>query len=190
MVRAFQDTPIPGDVVRRVLRAGLRAPSAGNTQGTDLLVLDGPDETARYWDVTLPQARRERFAWPGLLRAPVLVIPVASPDAYVARYGEPDKARSGLGAGPDAWPVPYWYVDAAFLAMLIQLAAVDEGLGSLFFGVFGHEAALMEALGVPATHKPVGTIALGVPDAEAERPSASASRERRTLDQVVHRGGW
>jgi len=190
MVRSFEPTPIADDVLRRVLRAGLRAPSAGNTQGTDLVVLAGPAQTARYWDVTLPSERRDRFPWPGLLRAPVLVIPLASPGAYVERYREPDKASSGLGAGAEAWPVPYWYVDTAFMAMVIQLAAVDEGLGALFFGIFDHTDALMRALEVPSEHHPIGTIALGHPDEAGDRPSASLARGRRTLDQIVHRGGW
>ena len=177
MVRSFAPTPVPSDVLRRVLRAGLRAPSAGNTQGTDMVVLDGPEQTARYWDVTLPEERRAGFPWPGLLQAPVLVIPIASPDAYVARYRESDKAASGLGESTEAWGVPYWYVDAAFMAMLIQLAAVDEGLGALFFGIFEHETALMDELGVPASLTPIGTIAIGTPDTTGDRPSQSAGRE-------------
>ena len=27
------------------------------------------------------------------------------------------------------WPVPYWYIDTGFTALLILLAVVDEGLG-------------------------------------------------------------
>lgn len=190
MVRSFTPTPISDDVLRRVLRAGLRAPSAGNTQGTDLVVMNGPEQTARYWDVTLPVERRAAFPWPGLLRAPVLVIPLASSAAYVERYRERDKATSGLGDGADAWAVPYWYVDAAFMAMLIQLAAVDEGLGALFFGIFEHTDALMAALAVPEDRRPIGTIALGHPDEGSDRPSGSSARARRTVDQIVHIGGW
>jgi nitroreductase len=190
MVRSFAATPIPADVLRRVLRAGLRAPSAGNTQGTDLVVLQGPDQTARYWDVTLTPDRRPTFPWPGLLRAPVLVIPFASREAYLERYREPDKARSGLGADADRWPVPYWFVDTAFAAMLIQLAAVDADLGALFFGIFDHQDALLAALDVPDGFEPIGTIALGYPDTAGDRLSQSAARPRRTLDQVVHLDGW
>jgi len=189
MVRAFDGRPVPPDVLERVLRAAMRAPSAGNTQGLDLVVLEG-DDTARYWDVSLPEARRGAFAWPGLLRAPVLVIPVADPAAYVARYAEPDKARTGLGEGADRWGVPYWYVDAAFAAMVALLSVVDEGLGACFFGQFEHEGALKEALGIPVERRPIGTIALGWADAEVERPGGSSRRPRRTLDEVVHRGGW
>lgn len=188
MVRSFEARPVPVDVLERVLESTMRAPSAGNTQGLDLVVLEGA-ETARYWDVTLTAERRDVFPWPGLLRAPVLVIPVGHPGAYVERYGEADKARSGLGDGVDAWTVPYWFVDSAFAAMVTLLAAVDEGLGACFFGQFEHEPAVKSALGIPAERRPVGTIALGWAD-DGDRPSFSSTRPRRSLDDVVHRGGW
>lgn len=189
MVRSFTSEPVPTDVLTRVLAAAVRAPSAGNTQGTDLIVLEGPDQTARYWDVTLPSDRRADFPWPGLLAAPVLVVPVASRSAYLARYSEPDKVSSPLGTA-DRWAVPYWYVDTAFAAMLIQLAAIDENLGVLFFGIFENTDALAVALGIPEGHLPIGTIALGYPSDADDRPSRSSQRPRRTLDDVVHRGRW
>jgi nitroreductase len=170
------------------LALAVKVPGAGNTQGLDLVVLTD-EETSRYWDVTLPSERRREFPWPGLLRAPVLVIPVGDPDAYVARYAEADKVRTGLGDGVEAWAVPYWFVDSAFAAMVALLAAVDEGLGACFFGQFEHEAAVKQALGIPADRRPVGTIALGWTDG-GDRPSFSSTRPRRSLDDVVHRGGW
>ena len=172
MVRAFEPAPGAGRRARPGARPGPRVPAAGNTQGLDLVVLEGPEQTARYWDASLPAERRAAFPWPGLLDAPVLIIPVGDPAAYVERYAEPDKARTGLGEGADAWPVPYWYVDTAFAAMVALLAAVDEGLGALFFGQFEHEAALEAALGIPADRRPVGTIALGYPDEPTDRASA------------------
>jgi nitroreductase len=190
MVRAFEPRPVPTDVLDRVLDLARRVPAAGNTQGLDLVVLEGPEQTARYWDASLPADRREAFPWPRLLDAPVLIVPVADPAAYVERYAEPDKARTGLGVGAGAWPVPYWYVDTAFAAMVALLAAVDAGLGALFFGQFEHEAALKAALGIPADRRPVGTIALGYEAVDAERPSASSQRPRRRFDEVVHRGHW
>ncbi|HEY6534156.1 MAG TPA: nitroreductase family protein [Acidimicrobiales bacterium] len=189
MVRAFERRPVPTEVLDRVLDLARQVPAAGNTQGLDLVVLEGPEQTARYWDATLPAERRAGFAWPGLLDAPVLIIPVGAPEAYVARYAEPDKARTGLGEGTGSWSVPYWYVDTAFAAMVALLAAVDEGLGALFFGQFEHEDAVKAALGIPADRRPVGTIALGYAAAE-QRPSASSRRPRRPPDDVVHRGHW
>ena len=148
------------------------------------------DETARYWDVTLPAERRSSFRWPGLLRAPVLVVAVTDPQAYVARYAEGDKAATGLGTGADAWPVPYWFVDAGAAVENLLLAVVAAGLGACLFGPFGHEEAVREALGVPAGRRLVATIAVGHPDGGEDGPGRSADRARRPLDDVVHRGGW
>ncbi|MCA1846429.1 MAG: nitroreductase family protein, partial [Actinobacteria bacterium] len=49
MVRNFEDRPVPGDVVERLVANALRGPSAGFSQGFELLVLNGPEETGRYW---------------------------------------------------------------------------------------------------------------------------------------------
>jgi nitroreductase len=193
MVRAFLPDPIPADVLNRVLGTARRAPAAGNSDGTDLVVLEGPEQTSRYWDITLPDGpARDAFGHPGLLDAPVLVVVVAGPDAYLRRYSEPDKQRTGLGASMERWPVPYWTVDASFAAMLVLLAATNEGLGALFFGIFQRQADLMQSLGVPDDHRPIGTIAVGWPNAQddAEKPGLSAARPRRPVEQIVHRGGW
>ena len=188
MVRSFETRPVPSDVLDRVLDLARRVPAAGNTQGLDLVVLEG-EQTQRYWDASLPMERRAAFPWPKLLDAPVLIIPVSWPAAYIERYGEDDKARTGLGESEASWSVPYWYVDTAFAAMVAMLAAVDEGLGALFFGQFEHEGAVKNALGIPADRRPVGTIALGYA-ADEQRPSASSKRPRRPFDEVVHRGSW
>lgn len=188
MVRSFSTRPIPPATLTNVLDLARRVPAAGNSQGLDLVVLEG-EETSRYWDTTLPVEKRSTFPWPGLLNAPVLIIPVGSPGVYLERYSEPDKARSGLGESESAWNVPYWYVDTAFASMVALLAAVDLGLGALFFGQFEHEDAIKARLGIPADRRPVGTIALGFAS-EEQRPSRSAQRPRRSLEEIVHRGRW
>jgi nitroreductase len=192
MVRAFRPEPVPAAVLERVLDAGRRAPSAGHSQGWAFLVLEGPEQTAAYWDVTFPDLEaRAAFSFPGLFDAPVLILPLTHAYAYVARYAEPDKAAAGLGDSADSWPVPYWTVDTSFAAMLMLLAAVDEGLGALFFGIFEGAEELLRSLGVPEGYAPIGTIALGWPDeARDRRGLSSASRGRRDLDDVVHRGRW
>lgn len=185
--RNYLADPIAPVVLERVLGAAARAPSAGNTWALDLVVVTDP---SRYWDVTLaPGPRRDRFAWPGLLHAPVLVIPVVDPTAYVARYAEADKAATGLGAGEPSWPVPYWWVDGGAATMAMLLAAAAEGLGSLLFGQFGHEAALAATFGIPDGRRAIGTVALGWP-APSDRPSRSATRGRPGLAAFLHDGQW
>lgn len=189
MVRSFTDEPVDPAVVDRVLANARRAPSAGNAQGSAFLVLEGAEQTGRFWDVSLPPERRATFAWPGLLRAPVIVLPLAEPGAYVARYAEPDKAATGLGAGESAWPVAYWDVDTAFATMNLLLSVVDAGLGALFFGLFGRERQVLDAFGVPADRRAIGAVALGHPAGD-DRPGRSSGRARRPEHEVVHRGRW
>ena len=188
MVRAFTDEPVDPALVDRLLDMARRAPSAGNSQGWHFVVLEGPEQTARFWDVTLPPERRAGFRWPGLLAAPVIVVPLADAAAYVERYAEPDKATTGLGAGADTWPVPYWVVDTAFATMTLLHGVVDAGLGALFFGIFRNEAELLAELGVPEGIRPIGAVAIGHP--APDEPGRSADRPRRPAADVVHRGGW
>jgi nitroreductase len=188
MVRAYTSDPVPAAVVDGLLDLARRAPSAGNTQAVRFLVLDTPEAVAGYWDLTLPPARRDGFAWPGLVAAPVLVVVLVDPAAYVARYAEPDKAPTGLGEGTDAWPVPYWWVDGGAAVEALLLAAVDAGLGACLFGVFDAEAAVLAAHGVPDGWRAVGTVSLGWP--APDRPSRSQRRPRPPIDEVVRRGRW
>ena len=189
MTRAFDPRPLPPGLLDGLLALAARAPSAGNTQGWHAVVLEGPD-TATFWDITLPADRRAGFAWPHLLDAPVIVLPFADPQAYVARYAEPDKAGTGLGAGTAAWAAPYWTIDASMAVMTLLLAAEDAGLGALLFGVFRGEAELRRVLGVPEGPQLLGAVALGYRGAPDERPGRSARRRRRALDEFVHRGRW
>ena len=188
MVRAFTDEPVDAALVDELLDLGRRAPSAGNSQGTAFVVLDSPAAVAGYWDLTLPGERRTTFGWPGLLDAPVLIVAVCSPEVYVERYAEADKAATGLGEGAAAWSVPYWFVDAGMALEHVLLGAVEAGLGACLFGLFEHERGVLRALGVPAGWRAVGTVAIGHP--APDRPGLSAGRARRPLPDVVHRGRW
>jgi nitroreductase len=188
MVRAFRDEPVPDDVLDRVLDLARRAPSAGNTQPWEFLVLRGPS-VAAYWAATMPDpAARTGFRWQGLLHAPALVVPYVQPDAYVDRYVEPDKADTGLGAGADAWAVPYWWVDGGAAVQNLLLACTAEGLGTCFFGQFDHEPDVRRAFGVPDDRRAVGTVAVGWP--APDEPGRSASRRRPPLEEIVHHDRW
>lgn len=191
MTRAYRPDPLPSGTLERLVALANRAPSAGKTQGWHLIALEG-ERTSVFWDITLPAMRRGSFKWQGLLDAPVILLPFADPKAYVDRYGEPDKVATGLGAGPDAWPVPYWTVDSSMSVMTLLLAAEDEGLGALFFGVFRGERELRRTLGVPPPLQLLGAISLGYPASPDRSTSAgrSASRPTRTPEQIIHRGGW
>jgi len=188
MTRNFTGEPLDRLVVDDLLALALTAPSAGNTQGREFVVLEGPEETARYWDATTDAAWRKRSRrFDGLSRAPVVVLAFSHPEAYEQRYREPDKVRPD-GTEVD-WVVPYWHVDASFAVQTLLLAAADRGVGAAFLGNFRGEDELMQVLGVPGTRRWLGAVLLGEP-AFPDPPSTSASRPRRTTDDAVHRSHW
>ena len=190
MIRAFTDEPVSPATVDALIDLARRAPSAGKTQALDVVVLDTPEHVARYWATTMTEEKRRAFRWQGLLSAPVLLLVVTRPGAYVDRYAEPDKARRGLGDDPTAWVVPYWFVDAGASIEHILLGAVAAGLGACEFGLFDHEPEVRSEFGVPDDRRIVATIALGHPDHDRDEVARSAKRPRRPLDDIVHRGGW
>lgn len=191
MVRSFRTDPVDRTVLERILTAALRSPTAGNTGGTSWLVLSGDDQTSAYWDATTDAPWREasdRFE--GMHRAPVVLLSYASAEAYVARYGEPDKAAvSDLGAGVERWPVPYWTGDAAFGVMTVLLAAVDAGLGACVLGAFKGEDVLATQLAVPPEWRLFCAVLLGYPDGN-DRPSGSIERPRPSATERIHWGAW
>lgn len=184
MVRNFEDKPVPSEVVERILDNAIHAPSAGFSQGWAFLVLQGPEETGRFWDATFPR-EREKFRWAGMFKAPLIIVPLSHKDAYLDRYAEPDKGWTDRDE--NRWPVPYWDIDTGFASLLMLLTAVDEQLGALFFGIFRPEE-FRAAFGVPDAYTPIGAIALGYP--APDEPSPSLKRGRRSVEDVVHRGTW
>lgn len=188
MCRNFTDLAVPAETVDRLLDRARRAPSAGNTQGWAFLVLEGRDQVERFWRADANPEWLRDPTLPGVVRAPVIVIPLFSVRRYLDRYSEPDKIRHGMTTEA-AWPAPFWVVDVSFATMNLLLGAVEEGLGTLFFGLRGDPAELRAAFGIPDDWSAIGAVALGWP-AEERGPVGSAARGRRASSEVVHRGGW
>jgi nitroreductase len=187
MVRRYAERPVDPAVVDRMVAHAQRAPNAGFTQGWAFLVLDTPEDVARFWVSTGADPDTHNTWLDGMRTAPVVIVPLTSKAAYLERYAEADKGWSDRSEG--RWPVPYWYVDAGMAALLVLQTAVDEGLGACFFGIPGeHVDGFRQAFGIPDDHSPVGAITVGhrLPDAGAK--GSAARRERRT--DVVHRGRW
>jgi nitroreductase len=186
-IRAFTDRPIPREVVERILANARRGPSSGFSQGFEFLVFDGPEQTARFWAHGRSQGN---VPDPAVMNAPLIVVPVAHPDAYVRRYLEPDKAHVGRTRAED-WPAPYWFTDTAFAAMLILLTAVDAGLGAFYFSLGATSREIppfKDAFGIPESYFPIGAIAIGYP--APDTPSPSLQRGRRAREEVLHFGEW
>ncbi len=187
MTRRFDATPLSQALLVELLDTARRAPSAGFSQGVHFLLLTG-DELAQFWANT---GAAEWFAasQPGVLHAPAVVLSLADPEAYTARYSAPDKAGHGL-ENAEAWPVPFWLTDAAMAVQNLLLLAEAHGLGALWFGLFRNARSALDALGVPAHVEPVGAVALGHRAHGEVQSGSAASRPRRPSADVVHVGHW
>jgi nitroreductase len=197
MVRAFTEEPLAAGTAERLLRAGNRAPSAGFSQGYSFLVLEGAEQAAPLWkvmyqaaaDLTGEEAEYEAAQLTALARAPLVIVPLASKDVYLDRYARGDKGWTDRDEA--RWPVPYWYIDTGFAALLILLAVVDEGLGAVLFGIQPEVMTEFRAeFGVPEEWTPIGAIAIGYPDPASDPVPPAKAKDRKTLGELVHQGRW
>lgn len=187
MVRTFEDRPIDREVLERIIANAQRAPSAGYSQGWAFLVLNGTEETERYWTTTMTPERRAEFGWPGMFNAAAIIVCLSNKSAYIDRYARPDKGW--VDRDERRWPVPYWDIDVGMAALLILQTAVDAGLGAVFFGIFD-QAGFRKAFGIPDEYTAVGTVAIGH-KAPSDRPSPSLKIVgRKPAADVIHRGQW
>jgi nitroreductase len=192
MVRAYTGEPVAPDARDRILAAANRAPSAGFSQGYALLTLEGTDQLGPFWELVNryhgDEANAGRSFEP-VTKAPLVVVPLSCKDIYLDRYARQDKGWTDRSESH--WPVPYWDIDTGFTALLMLLAAVDEGLGALFFGIPPNLIPDFRSLyGVPDQYLPIGAVAIGHPDPGADTGGSGRVIRRRSLADLVHVGRW
>ena len=169
MVRSYLPDAIPREAVERIVSTVRRAPSGGSA---------GPPPRGRHRPETRGQLARlagedEYVAAGGqawISTAPVHVFVGTREESYHERYRKPDKLRDGEEIG---WPAPYWYVDAGAAFILLQLAAIDEGLASGVYGVLPKQVPDVKALlGVPDDVHFVCLVTIGRPATDPQETGA------------------
>jgi FMN reductase [NAD(P)H] len=190
MVRSYLPDPIDRETIERIVRVVRRAPSAGYSQGHRLVVVTEHEtrrELARL-------AGEDEYVEMGMPRwistAPVHVIVGVREESYHERYRKDDKLVDGEEIG---WPAPYWYVDSGALLMLLQLAALDEGLGTGIYGLTPEDVPpLKELLGLPEDIHFVCVVTIGrqPPDADDSPLVSRLTQSRKPLDELVRWERW
>ena len=188
MVRRYADRPVPPEVVERIVGVVRRAPSAGFSQGHRLVVVTDADSRREIGRL----AGEEEYAAQGhgrwISAAPVLVVVGVREESYHERYRAPDKLHGG---DEIEWPVPYWHVDAGALFMLLQLAALDEGLATGVCGVLAEGVAdLKRLLGLPDDVQVVCVVTIGYEGDMPEAPSSRDTRRRLAVEELVAWERW
>jgi FMN reductase [NAD(P)H] len=187
MVRHFAPDPIDRAVLERIAAAAQRAPSAGFSQGQRIVIVTEPERRRRLAELASEAYYTGVGFEPWISEAPALFVPCVSAKIYVDRYNEPDKRDPSAPRGTEAdWEVPYWWVDVGCTVLLIQLAAIDEGLATGFAG--GDFDAIRAELGLPEHFVPIGVMPVGRPLPDKRSPSLK--RGRLPLEEFARWEHW
>ena len=155
-IRRLEDGPVDPEKVRWVLEAGRHAPTGGNMQPWEFVVVRDRHRIGLIKDTTFLGFNRETAArqeW--LAGADVLICVCADYKRTVARYGEMGR-RIAL-------------MDCAAAVENMLLMAVSLGLGSCWVSGFD-DRALAVILELPPGVEPVAVLPLGCPAAVQPAP--------------------
>ncbi len=157
-IRGFQRKPVSEEQVKRLVEAAISAPSAGNIQPWEFIIVRDPDIKQKLSLAALDQ----NF----IAEAPVVIAVCADKTRSSQRYGE-------RGANL------YCLQDTAAAIQNMLLAAHAMELGTCWVGAFKEDMA-SKALKTPSNVRPIAIIPVGYP---TEKP---ASRRKRTFEEVIH----
>src|ERR687889_332846 len=139
MCREFLDREVPRQKIDRILDLACRYPSAGHTEPQEFIVVR--DQRMKH---ELARAALDQMF---VAQAPLVIVVVSDVRRSARRYGERGVRFFSI-------------IDGAFVAMLILLAVVDEGLGACFVGSF-YDEEVQELLSLPQQVRPIGIIPVG-----------------------------
>ena len=157
-VRSFKEDPIPNEDLKKILEAAIWAPSAGNLQSWEFIVVK--DEKRKK---ALARAALNQMF---IAEAPVVIVACANMMRSASVYGERGRRL-------------YCLLDTAAAVQNLMLAAHALGYGTCWIGAFRDEE-VMRVLNIPPELRPIAIIPVGVPD---EKPRAPP---RMPLRDVVH----
>lgn len=157
-IRSFTDKNVSEETVNQLIEAARCAPSAGNIQPWEFVIVRDADTKRRLSEAALNQAFIEK--------APVVIVVFA------------DLNRSSRGYGSRGVHL-YCIQDTAAATENILLTAQELGFGTCWVGAF-HEDEVADALKAPRYLRPVAIIPVGIP------ADWSSATRRRSVDEVVH----
>ena len=182
MVRSFLPKKIPSHQVDKILKTMLKSPSAGFSQGIELLAIT--EQETR--DTFFSKWKQNSDKWPGTKNASLIIIVLANKMIYLKRYAAPDKGFTDMQESN--WPTPYWFVDGGMSTLLGLLAVVNEELAAVFVGI-DDIPSVKKSYKIPQDYHPIGALLVGFPQKD-DPPSSSLKRGRRALQEVIHYNFW
>lgn len=160
-IRRFKDTPLEKELVDELLSLARMAPSAGNLQSRDFVVVTDRTLKHKLAAAALDQSFIEH--------APVVIVAVANIERASRRYG----SRGEL----------YAIQDASASVMTLLIAAQSMGIGSCWVGAFD-EISVSELLFLPRGTKAVAMVPIGISDESPSPPTKMGAWKN------IHRETW
>jgi nitroreductase len=157
-IRAYKGDNVSSEIVQKLIEAATWAPSAGNIQPWEFIIVRNPEIKRKLTEAALDQTFIEE--------APVVIVVCAN------------EVRSSQGYGTRGKTL-YCLQDTAAAIQNIHLTAYSLGLGTCWIGAFREEEA-RKILKIPEGVRPIAIIPIGYAD-ETRSP-----RNRRPLNQIVH----
>ena len=157
-VRAYSSEEVSEENVERLIEAARLAPSAGNTQPWEFVIVTNPETKRRLADAALHQTFIEE--------APVVIVVCANVARSSWRYGS-----RGVNL--------YCLQDTAAATENLLLAAHALGLATCWVGAF-HEDEAGKAVKTPKDVRPVAIVPVGHPAEKARAPP------KRRIREIVH----
>jgi len=161
-VRSFENKEIPEDEIEEIIEIGHMAPSAGNRQARDFIIIKDEEEKDRLVENAYGQSFIAEASW--------IVVVCANKERSAERYG--DRGRE-----------LYSVQDATAAVENMLLAVVDKGYGAVWIGAFDEEK-VVDQLDIPEGVRPVAMIPIGYPSNVPEEP------DKMNADELTHRGRW
>lgn len=204
-IRAFQNTPVPHDLLREIIATACWSPSYKNTQPWQVMVVSGakkeglsrmmvelldngnppcPDLPApESW----PEAEQARIDYLMAKRSKLTGMDLSDP-AIITRakkanfsfYGAPHAVYLYQDSSLSQWSL----FDLGLFAQTLMLAAQAKGIGTVPQGfATDYAQQIKEYLGIPADKRLVLGISLGYADMAA--PVNSYRTERSPVDEIA-----
>ena len=185
-IRYFKPDPVPDDMIRRLIEAGTKAPSGGNSQGWKFIVIT--DAATRQaiadfyedaWEHAYGSANPEPPDIQSHVRrsADHLARTMADVPVLLMACIEHDGGPSTLGRGGSIFPA----------VQNILLAARGMGLGSCLTSLHKrHENEIKELLGIPENVETAALLPVGFP-ADGNRYGPT---RRQPVEEVAFREKW
>jgi nitroreductase len=160
-IRRFTDQDVSTEQLAQILEAVRWAPSWGNSQCWEVLVVRDRQTKQQLHDALSPK----NPAGPAMIAAPVVLVVGAA------------MKKSGHYKGESLTKFSEWFLyDLGLATQNICLTAHSLGLGSVIAGAFDHDK-VKEILGVPAGYEVVTMVPLGYPDHEPSAPKRKEAAE-------------